>query len=562
MASSESGADFEGLRKRAKRWLKAIHAGDDTARAEFAALVPQHSRAITLREVQQALARQRGFASWALLKEQFEFEGLARSGEHALRDEFLNKACLSYGDDWPSNWRRAERILARNPELARESIHSAVLCGELEHVQRLLDERPELVHQKGGPRGWEPLLFLCYGRLPLERAAQQSLAIARLLLARGADPNAHWLSPGGDSTYRFTALTGALGQGELAQPEHPHAEALARLLLEAGADANDSQGLYDTCLRGDETRWLELLFEFGLDNRTVNWVTSATTEPEKRPGNLSFLVAAAAKSGQLARLECLLAHGADPNAVSSYTGRSSYQTALLAGHHAIAAWLARHGATATPLAGIDAFVGASARGDRASAAQLASEHPEYLADSEPLVQAAGRGDAEAVRILLELGVDPNRPGKHQYLALNNGASHRAVCELLLEHGADPRGRTYNATAAGWALHQKNREMALFLAEKSRLLLDAVMTGHVPLASDLLGRDPESVKERSPSGATPLHVLPDDPDTAEQLIALLLAHGADPNAQNDAGQTPREVLEANGKDEVVDRLDAQLAARGA
>ena len=66
------------------------------------------------------------------------------------------------------------------------SIHTAVVCGELEHVARLLAEDPGVVAQKGGPQAWEPLLFACYGRLPNRDAADRSLAIATLLLDAGA----------------------------------------------------------------------------------------------------------------------------------------------------------------------------------------------------------------------------------------------------------------------------------------------------------------------------------------------------------------------------------------
>ena len=100
-------------------------------------------------------------------------------------------------------------------------------------------------------------------------------------------------------------------------------------------------------------------------------------------------------------------------------------------------------------------------------------------------------------------------------------------------------------------------MARFHAEHSRLLLDAVMTGHVSLARQLLAADPESVEERSPSGSTPLHFLPEDPDIADRLIDLLLAHGADPEAKNDSGQTPAQALEAKGQDEIADRLESRL-----
>jgi len=106
-----TGASFEGLRKQAKRWLKSLRSGDAIARSRFAALLPQHSAAIGLREVQQALAREHDFASWAALKEHFEIARLATTGQDALLGELLSKGCLSYqADDWPSKWRRAERI--------------------------------------------------------------------------------------------------------------------------------------------------------------------------------------------------------------------------------------------------------------------------------------------------------------------------------------------------------------------------------------------------------------------------------------------------------------------
>ena len=66
----------------------------------------------------------------------------------------------------------------------------------------------------------------------------------------------------------FTALTGAFGEGEGGpgiQPSHPQWEALARALLEAGADPNDEQTLYNRMFRPDDSH-LELLFEFGLDD--------------------------------------------------------------------------------------------------------------------------------------------------------------------------------------------------------------------------------------------------------------------------------------------------------
>jgi len=333
--------------------------------------------------------------------------------------------------------------------------------------------------------------------------------------------------------------------------------AMSKAAAAANPDRTTTSVSGDIVLMDDQGGTVGQRNPFSLDNRTVNWVSEAS--PQKT-GNLSYLICGAAHNGQAARLAWLLAYGADPNARSTYNGKTCYELALLDGHDAVARTLLEHGALASELEGVDAFVAAAARGDRERCAALALAHPEYVADSEPLVSAAGRGDARTVGFLLDLGMDPNRSGKH-CLALNAGWSHRAVCELLVERGADPRGRTHGGTAAGWAVHGKDLEQARFLAEKSRLLLDAVMTGHVSLASDLVKSDPEAVRERSPWGNTPLHELPEDPDTAELLLSLLLDAGADPNATNQYGQTPQQALEAAGRDEAVDRLEARLSDQG-
>jgi hypothetical protein len=141
MSAASKDAELEALRKRAKRWLKAIRSGDAAALADFERWFPGR-KTPGLREVQQALAREHGHASWSALKEDIEARTL---GETELIDEFLKHACLSYGaDDWPSKWRRAERLRARRARSARarrpapanglgtarrESGGCAVLCG-------------------------------------------------------------------------------------------------------------------------------------------------------------------------------------------------------------------------------------------------------------------------------------------------------------------------------------------------------------------------------------------------------------------------------------------------
>ena len=97
------------------------------------------------------------------------------------------------------------------------------------------------------------------------------------------------------------------------------------------------------------------------------------------------------------------------------------------------------------------------------------------------------------------------------------------------------------------------ESARVHAQKSRLLLDAVASGHVALAKELLELDPTHIAERTPWGDTVLHVLPEDPECAQSLVGLLLAHGADPKATNDDGKTAAQKLDAAGLDPIAELL---------
>src|SRR5262249_56913792 len=66
----------------------------------------------------------------------------------------------------------------------------ALALADREPVDRHLADRPPLATERGGPRGWEPLHYICstaVGRTTTREAGL--VAIARRLLALGADPN-------------------------------------------------------------------------------------------------------------------------------------------------------------------------------------------------------------------------------------------------------------------------------------------------------------------------------------------------------------------------------------
>ena len=546
-------SEFEGLRKQAKRWLRSIQAGDRAARERLRAQLPQHEDPPRLREVQQALARERGFASWAVLKE--ALAGAEEGDLAALTDTFLECACtFTAPTDFPSKWQRAERIRARHPEIARSSIHAAVLCGEVEEVRRRIAAEPDALTRPGGPQQWNALLFACFGRLPNAQARERGLEIALLLLDAGADPRSCFISDD-DWRLRFNALTGVMGQGEMGVPEHPHADALARALLDRGADPNDSQGLYNTHLVGDETRWLERLFAHGLDAEApVSWhADPADAHQSGTDGGtriLDVLLTGAAKNGHVRRLALLLERGADPDARSIYDGNSAHQLARIHGNAEMVSLLLRHGATPEEPAGHDAFVAAVRSGDLETARRLLAAEPEWKDRGDPLTDAALRGEREIVERLLALGVRADAESQHGHRALHQACEDEALARLLLERGADPRGRVYGGSASDWARNAGNLPMARFHAEQSRSLVDAAATGHVELARQILAEDAAAIDERGPGGS-PLHHLTVDPELAEPLIVLLLEHGADPMVTNDAGKTPAEALEERGADEVAD-----------
>src|SRR3977135_2963474 len=131
----------------------------------------------------------------------------------------------------------AQRLLAQHPEIARDSIYTAIVCGDLAEVERILSQRPEAALKPGGSRGWTPLLYVCYARFSHAPTIDNALKIARTLLDRGANPNDFYMA----GNVAYTALVGPAGEGEQDSPRQPQAKDLFQLLLERGAEPFDGQ---------------------------------------------------------------------------------------------------------------------------------------------------------------------------------------------------------------------------------------------------------------------------------------------------------------------------------
>jgi hypothetical protein len=258
-----------------------------------------------------------------------------------IGDELLDQACLTYSErDTSERHQKAQRLLAKEPALSQANIFTAAAVGDLRTAEALLKQDPALATAKGGPRNWQPLLYLCYARIESGDSAHNPLEVAKLLLASGADPNAFFKYDYGSL---FTALTGAFGEGERGpanQPPHYQCTQLARLLLDEGADPNDGQALYNRMFRhGPGNECIELLLSYGLKaSDKVNWQENSST------GTLDFLLEYAVKKGFASRVILLLKNGANPNFSGFYEPKKTpYEHALECGHEQIAAVLKKAG---------------------------------------------------------------------------------------------------------------------------------------------------------------------------------------------------------------------------
>ena len=435
----------------------------------------------------------------------------------------------------------------------------------------MLAERPQAAVEKGGPKGWEPLLYLAFSRVPRPEVSDNAVAIATALLDKGADPNVFFAA--GDSAY--TPLVGVVGEGEEERPAHSQRDALAKLFLERGTKPYDQQVVYNIHFHGDVLWYLKLMHEASLRlGQGADW-----DDPEwsmLQMGNYGsgarWHLEIAIKKNDLELAEWVLSHGANPNASPArdrrFPQRTLYQEAVRNGLTDLADLLAQHGATrsAVPLEGEEAFLAACFRLDRDEALALVARHPEYLRSPHAIFAAATRDRADVAALLLDLGTSPNiegpAPGKEHPLHTAAWNDSPAVGALLIERGAevDYREFRYGATALGFAYHGQRQRMIELLGRYSRDVWNLTASGQVERLRELLTAEPGLAKAVHPTGETPLMRLPDDEERAIEIAELFLALGADPTIRNKYGDeqflnglTAAECADKRGLDRVAELL---------
>jgi len=502
---------------------------------------------------------------------------------------FLEKACLDWRVGGAARTRAmhdAGRMLARHPDLGAANVYTAAVCGDVERVAVLLDADPALATALGGPRGWPPILYACDARLPAPWPARRMVEVVRLLLERGADANAFY--PGGNADIHYTALTCVLGRGEEQAAMHPEAPALARLLLEHGADPFDGQVLYNVFANhasrprlGDDIVWLlDLMYAFSLRRgRAADWadptwpMLAMRGAPSLGDGarvyhGARFILDAAVDRHLLGLAEWALSHGAGADTpVGTHPPAGARATAceeaLARGQDDMVRLLVRFGA-APPARGrddVDALVEAAMRMDRGRVAAMFAEHPEYLREARPMFAAVRDDRADVVTMLLELGVSPDVENPREWGArpLHTAGYVGAVrsAAVLLARGAsvDARQEHYDAIPLGIASWAQQRGMVELLGAASRDVWALTYAGCVDRLRAVLGEEPSLARVTNASGETPLMWLPDDPAQALEAARLLVSHGADAAARDATGRTAAEIAESRALDDVAAFLRA-------
>jgi ankyrin repeat protein len=541
---------LESLRKEAKSWLKALQAGEAPAIARLRTVLPQHTGAPTLRTVQLALARERGFPGWSQLKESVQQAEAVQRDRRKLADEMLRQM-IFHGD--PAI---GAGLLARHPELADFDFYTAVATGELAAVKQHLARDAGIAARTGGPLNWEPLLYLTYSRLPGH--AEQAVEIAHALLDHGADPNALWQDEWGS---RFTVLTGAVGEGEGVKPPHPKANELVALLLEHGASPFDGQALYNNSIVGDDTHWLEVLWNASVAGGiTDRWSEPPPVAPDghQPPRQLDYLLGNAVTHHNPRRVAWLLEHGADADCMHVYSRRRLLEVAQLQSTAGIVALLRQHGAAERPLDDAVAFQIACRQGDFDKARALATGSTDLIQQAEVLIVAAALDRIELIDLLLARGMPVDIMDEGGARALHGAVAHdarRAVAHLLACGAlADTPTKHYGGAmgTAGWL---KRRECARLLAPYSRDVHNMVSLCLVERLAELFAAEPALVNlPHFRLGSTPLFWLPEDETDAMQMARFLLNHGADAAARNQEGRTAGEQARLRGQDALAQLLE--------
>ena len=381
-------------------------------------------------------------------------------------------------------------LLERYPAIARHDHRGACAAGDFAAVETMLAADPTAATRAVPGDEVPPLVYAAITDVKRRRGVPEAdqVAIVRRLLDAGASPDSSVPLP--DTSDRIPVLYFPCVAGNVA---------VARLLLERGANPTDGESLYHAA-QHDHRDVLALLRDHGAD------LSRGPAAYGNTP--LYFLASHRASNPQSAAamrgLEWLLDHGADPNVplarvldgttpaqlgetplhrvVASGHGAdvvrrllergatvdapradgvTPYRLAVRTANVAAADALAAAGADVSRLTPVDRLLGACLRGDAAAAHALVTAHPGLVASldddaARTILLAEHDERPAAVVLMLSLGWPLGVEGEWGGTVLHWAAWHgrAAIVRQLLDHGApvNVRDSRFGSSAIAWAAH--------------------------------------------------------------------------------------------------------------
>lgn len=486
-------------------------------------------------------------------------------------------------------WLENEIQKAGAPMVAQSASEQAPITDdeekEIRRIQELIKNSPDLINSTGGGNGKTPLFqaaragwmrvaafLLAHGAdpnvdsgqlgKPLLAAAQSgNKAIVELLLDHGADVNAP--APSTGFIPGCTALHIAVDKGFLAV-----AETLLDHKADVNARDNDGQTPLHLAAASGQPEMMKVLLAHGAD-------VNAKDKNDATPLHI------AASDGYVEIVKTLLAHGADVNA-KDIDGATPLRDAAFPGHiDCVKALLDAkanpNGGTANlPLAGAiendssissnicELLLGSGADPNRA-APENAIRIPGYGTYSSrkpvsPIDLAVLSVQPDIVELLLNYKADPNTQGfweKTPLLSAIVRSKNVEIAQALLAHGADANARDNdNKTPLNLAVARGESNVVESLlaygadvnardpSGETALTL-AVNSGNLEMTELLLSNKADAnVSVARQGGSQGIAKMPllmeavaeDNTEIARDIAQALVAHGANVNARDSAGET--------------------------
>ena len=256
-------------------------------------------------------------------------------------------------------------------------------------------------------------------------------------------------------------------------------------------------------------------------------------------------------------------------------GQFARRAASRDGYHSICKACVNTSRPKTKGSGRPAVNRAIKKGDLATVKELIKAQPKYA--SRALLQAAQYGKPAIVAFLMDFSndIDRNAPllaAVIPHATIQTTDAHlRDIAEQLLAAGASIEARdlpvegkvaSFQRTVLGWATAAGNRSVAMFLLEQAADVHGAVLGAAIqtcpPMAKELLTYGADVNRQNPSDGSTLLHSVANFPHP--NIVARLIAHGADVNVKMNDGRTPLHRAAERNTGPRVCRMINQLSKR--